>query len=52
MFKPQKAKKQQSILGLIPLFKVIEEQGKDPEELLRRRGWSLAKMSGAAVIDQ
>ncbi|MFT5718051.1 MAG: AraC-like DNA-binding protein [Oleiphilaceae bacterium] len=52
MFKPQQAKKQQSILGLIPLFKVIEEQGKDPEELLRRRGLSLAKMSGAAVIDQ
>jgi AraC-like DNA-binding protein len=52
MFKPQKAKKNQSILGLIPLFKVIEEQGQDPEELLRRRGLSLAKMSGAAVIDQ
>jgi len=52
MYKPPKAKKNQSILGLIPLFKVIEEQGKDPEELLRRRGLSLAKMSGAAVIDQ
>jgi len=52
MFKSHKTKKKQSILGLIPLFKVIEEQGKDPEELLRRRGLSLAKMSGAAVIDQ
>jgi len=52
MFQSQKVQKKQSILGLIPLFKVIEEQGKDPEELLRRRGLSLAKMSGAAVIDQ
>jgi len=52
MLKSQKIEKKQSILGLIPLFKVIEEQGKDPEELLRRRGLSLAKMSGAAVIDQ
>jgi len=45
-------KRKQSILGLIPLFNAIEEQGYDPEELLRRRGLSLAKMSGAAVIDQ
>lgn len=52
MFKSQSATKKQSILGLIPLFKVIEEHGEDPEELLRRRGLSLAKMSGAAVIDQ
>ena len=52
MFTLKKTDKQQSILGLIPLFEVIEAQGKDPEELLRRRGLSLAKMSGAAVIDQ
>ena len=52
MLKSQKIKKKQSILGLIPLFNAMEEQGKDPEELLHRRGLSLAKMSGAAVIDQ
>ena len=46
------ANKKQSILGLIPLFKAIEEQGKDPEELLTRRGLSFEHMSGAAVIDQ
>ena len=46
------AKKKHSILSLIPLFKAIEEQGSDPEELLRSRGLSLDSMTGAAVIDQ
>ncbi len=44
--------KKQSILGLIPLFKAVEDLGVDPEELLRRRGMSLQNMSGAAVIEQ
>ncbi|KZY28180.1 MULTISPECIES: AraC family transcriptional regulator [unclassified Oleiphilus] len=46
------AKKKQSILGLIPLFKAVEDLGADPEELLRRRGMSLQNMNGAAVIEQ
>lgn len=45
-------KKKHSILGLIPLFKAIEDQGKDPEKLLQGRGLSLDSMTGAAVIDQ
>ncbi len=52
MLKQGQSKKKQSILGLIPLFKAIEEQGQDPAALLKHRGLSLDKMSGAAVIDQ
>jgi len=44
--------KKQSILGLIPLFHAVQAQGRSPEEILQGRGLSLAKMSGAAVIDQ
>jgi AraC-like DNA-binding protein len=44
--------KKQSILGLIPLFKALEELGADPQEILKRRGMSLETMSGTAVIDQ
>lgn len=45
-------KKKHSILGLLPLFKVVEEYGVDPEKLLAKRGWSIDGMTGAAIIDQ
>lgn len=46
------SKKKQSILGLLPLFRVIEQVGQDPSALLKKRGLSFEALNGSAVIDQ
>lgn len=48
----KKLKKQQSILGLLPLFTAIEKLGKDPSLILEKRGLSFDALNGSAVIDQ
>jgi len=44
--------KQHSILGLIPLFQVLEEVGIDPQTLLHRHNIDLTSLSGSALIDE
>ena len=44
-------KRKRSILGLLPLFKVLEEQGRSPQSILAARGLSLDNLTGAAMID-
>ncbi|MFV1873427.1 MAG: helix-turn-helix domain-containing protein [Oleiphilus sp.] len=48
----KKTKKNQSILGLLPLFSAMEKLGHDPSCLLQQRGLSLDGLSGSAVIEQ
>ncbi|WP_334028625.1 helix-turn-helix domain-containing protein [Alteromonas sp. P256] len=47
----QPFKRKRSILGLLPLFKVLEEQGRSPQSILAARGLSLDNLTGAAMID-
>lgn len=49
---PRSSSKKQSILGLLPLFSAIEKLGKDPKQLLEKRGISLDSLSGSALLDQ
>jgi AraC-like DNA-binding protein len=44
-------KRKRSILGLLPLFKALEEQGRSPQSILAARGLSLDNLTGAAMID-
>ena len=39
-----------SILGLVPLFRELENRGYDPEEVLGQQGLSLESLTGAAHI--
>lgn len=45
-------KKKHSILGLIPLFQVLQEMGVDPERMLRNHQIDLDSLSGSALIEQ
>lgn len=47
----QPFKRKRSILGLLPLFKALEEQGRGPQSILAARGLSLDNLTGAAMID-
>ncbi len=52
MVTSKRVDKKHTILGLLPLFKAVEEQGNNPEHLLAHSGISLDSMTGSALIDQ